>query len=328
MLRFMHPIALLALLLPSGCKIGPQEIRDTRFMMGTIVRFTVIASDEVAARNAISRAAAAMRAVEDAFRNEGAPTNAVMRLNHAPPGTPVALPEMVSGLLRQALAIQHASGNAFHVGLGRLNALWGFSHDPPPTRPPAPERIAALVPPPRCFEATPSGWVRLDARCALDFGAIAKGYAVDRGLDALEAAGIHQGIINAGGDIGILGKHRDRPWRIGVRDPRRPGGVLAALDLTGRMAVVTSGDYERFYLHDGIRYHHILDPVSGMPARRSRSSTVVAPDAAAADGWSTALFVLGPPGLARIPGDWPAMVVDAGGRIHANDAMRRMMRTP
>ncbi len=325
----LPPLALLfclAALVLAGCQKHEHDIRETRFMMGTLVEFTIHGVEESRARAAIRAAAAEMQRIDALFRTEGAPGNAVMRLNRAPVGVAVPLPEEVARLLRKAQAIEAASGHAFHIGLGRLNALWGFSRNPPPSEPPDAARIAALRPPAHCFAASPQGWRRLDARCALDFGAIAKGYAVDRGLAVLERAGIRDAIINAGGDLGILGRHGARPWRIGIRDPRKPGGVLASLPIEGRLAVVTSGDYERFFIHDGVRYHHILDPASGLPARKSRSATVIAPDAASADGWSTALFVLGAAGLARLPASWPALVVDGGGRIHANAPMRALLR--
>ncbi len=327
-LRCRPPLTLLFCLVAlalAGCQQQERDIRETRFMMGTLVEFTIHGADADAARAAIRAAAAEMRRIDALFRIEGEPENAVMRLNRAPVGAAVTLPAEVAGLLRKAPAIEAASDHAFHIGLGRLNALWGFSRNPPPSAPPPAARIAALRPPDRCFAESAEGWRRLDARCALDFGAIAKGYAIDRGLATLRAHGIASAIINAGGDLGMLGRHGGRAWKIGVRDPRKPGGVLVTLTLEGARAIVTSGDYERFFIHQGQRYHHILDPATGRPARRARSATVIANNAALADAWSTALFVLGPAGLARLPAGMAALVVDADGRIHANAPMKTML---
>jgi len=131
------------------------------------------------------------------------------------------------------------------------------------------------------------------ARCQLDFGGIAKGYAIDRGMDMLKQHGIHHALINAGGDIRLIGKHGDRPWHIGIRHPRHKNDVLADLQLQGDVSIVTSGDYERFYIYHGKRYHHLLNPQTGMPSMAAQSVTVMADSATLADAWSTALFIQG-----------------------------------
>ena len=107
--------------------------------------------------------------------------------------------------------------------------------------------------------------------------------------------GISNAIINAGGDIRLIGSHGKRPWRIGIRHPRYKGEVIETLELEGDVAVVTSGDYERFYIFEGQRYHHIINPATGWPAEKSQSATVIAPNATLADAWSTALFIMGKP---------------------------------
>jgi thiamine biosynthesis lipoprotein len=127
----------------------------------------------------------------------------------------------------------------------------------------------------------------------VDLGAIAKGYAIDRAAEVLRRAGIESAAINAGGDIRLIGDHGARPWRIAIQHPRDSARPLATLELADA-AVVTSGDYERFFEQDGVRYHHIFDPRTGYPAGRCQSVTVVAPSAALADALSTAVFVLGP----------------------------------
>ncbi len=137
---------------------------------------------------------------------------------------------------------------------------------------------------------------------ALDLGGIAKGYIVDRGLELLSRAGIGHALINAGGDIGILGSKPDgSPWRIGVKHPRREGDIIAVISWSQKGAVVTSGDYERYFEMEGMRYHHILDPGSGYPSRVLISATVTAPTVVEADALATAIMVMGPQrGLALV----------------------------
>ncbi|HKI61198.1 MAG TPA: FAD:protein FMN transferase, partial [Mariprofundaceae bacterium] len=168
-----------------------------------------------------------------------------------------------------------------------------------------------------------NNWIRTDARCMLDFGAIAKGYAIDRGIAILRKHGIQNAIINAGGDIRIIGSHDGKPWRIGLRHPRNKGEVLGTLSLVGDISIVTSGDYERYFDYKGKRYHHILNPQTGFPATASQSATVLAQEATLADAWSTALFVRGESGLPIMSQlGYAALTVDRQGRIHMNKAMK------
>ena len=156
----------------------------------------------------------------------------------------------------------------------------------------------------------------------LDLGAIAKGWAVDRAMEKMMARGIRNAIIDAGGDLRVIGARPGKDfWRIGVQHPRDPGALLMTFELKDT-AIVTSGDYERFFMADGVRYHHILDPATGQPARGCQSVTVLAPTAAEADACATAAFVLGPSkGLAFLrsrPGV-RGVIVGADGELHWTD---------
>jgi len=289
MLRY---IALLMLLLPVACS-SSTDTHETHFIMGTLVEFTIANADKQVAEKAIAAAAGEMQRIEDTFTIYGDQPNVVKAFNASVPGTLVSLPDEVASLLRLALTVKKQSHGAFDPALGKLNLLWGFSTDPPAISPPPKTAIAAAIPPEHCIQQRGSQWIRLDARCQLDFGGIAKGYAIDRGIDVLKQHGIHHALINAGGDIRLIGKHGDRPWHIGIRHPRNKNDVLADLQLQGDVSIVTSGDYERFYFYQGKRYHHLLNPQTGWPAMAAQSVTVIADSAALADAWSTALFIQG-----------------------------------
>lgn len=140
---------------------------------------------------------------------------------------------------------------------------------------------------------------------SIELGGIAKGYILDRALDVLKNAGIAHAFINAGGDIGLIGSKPDgEPWRIGVRHPREDA-IIAVFPLSDG-AVVTSGDYQRYFTENGVNYHHLLDPNTGYPARKLVSVTVVADTVLEADALSTAIFIMGPekglPLLNSLPG--------------------------
>lgn len=128
---------------------------------------------------------------------------------------------------------------------------------------------------------------------AIDLGGIAKGYAVDRAFELLKSLGYRNLVVNAGGDLRVGGSKPDGPWSIGIQHPRDPGKIMARISVSDT-AVATSGDYEKFFIHQGKRYHHILNPKTGFPAEGCQSVTILAKDATTADALATALFALGP----------------------------------
>ena len=158
----------------------------------------------------------------------------------------------------------------------------------------------------------------------VNLGGIGKGYAVDRAAAALRAAGLRDFMIQAGGDLYVAGHRDGRPWRLGIRDPRGPAGTsFAAIDLSDA-TFSTSGDYERFFMHDGRRYHHILDPDTGEPARLTRSVTMVTGRAVMADALAKGVFILGPEaGMAlveRLP-DIEAVIVGADNTVRVSSGL-------
>ena len=147
-------------------------------------------------------------------------------------------------------------------------------------------------------------------------GGIAKGYAVDRAVEELREHRVENALINAGGDLYCLGTNLGRPWRVGIRDPDEPIKVTATVDVTDG-AVATSGDYQQYFDVDGPRYHHLLDPATGFPARRSRSATVITTGSTErADALATGLFIHGKEGLDLFDGlpEVEALLIDSAGR--------------
>ena len=158
----------------------------------------------------------------------------------------------------------------------------------------------------------------------INLGGIAKGYTVEQGVDILRKRGIQNAIVTAGGDSRLLGDRRGKPWVVGVRDPRKDGEIAVRIPLEND-AISTSGDYERFFDEDGIRYHHIIRPDTGLPADGVHSATIVGPDAVITDALSTSVFVMGvDQGLrliATLP-DYEGIVIDATGRMYYSDGLR------
>ncbi len=158
----------------------------------------------------------------------------------------------------------------------------------------------------------------------INLGGIAKGYAVERGIIVLREFGVSHARVTAGGDTRLLGDRRGQPWMVGVQNPRDQEQLAVTIPLENE-AISTSGDYERFFVEDGERYHHIIEPSTGQPAGEVRSTTIIGPDAVLTDALSTAVFVMGvDQGLrliATLP-DYEGIVIDAEGKMFYSDGLQ------
>ncbi len=262
--------------------------------MGTLVEITVFSEDSRHAYGALQAA------FDEIARLEGLMSvfwkdSELSRLNREGFLHPVKVSPDLFRVIEMSLAISQITHGAFDITVGPLMKLWPFVAREKVLPSPGDiqdalrrvgYRHVVLSSEDQTVSFTVQGM-------ALDLGGIAKGYAVDRAVAVLKERGIAAALVNAGGDVFAYGvKPGSRPWRIGVRHPRNPQALLAALPLTDK-AVVTSGDYERYFLVDGKRYSHIIDPRSGFTAQQTASVTVVASSAAYADGLATGILVLG-----------------------------------
>ncbi len=233
----------------------------------------------------------------------------IQRLNAAAGDRAVPVSPDVLAVLQAARQVSEWTNGKFDVTFGALSDLWRFDHDQD-NRVPDMNEVRRRLPliDYRALEIDErAGTARL-ARPGMraHLGGIGKGYAIDQGVAILRRAGFRNFMIQSGGDLYAAGLKDGKPWRVGVQDPRGPADrIVAAVDLSDG-TFSTSGDYERFFIKDGRRYHHIIDPKSGLPAQGCRSVTILAPNATLADGLSTGVFLLGPvEGMAlvnRLPG--------------------------
>ncbi len=336
---FLFPLrnALLFLLLAAvpGCSENvPTEnkpanvpVTESRVVMGSSLALTVWTTDEPAARAAFEEVFAEFDRLENLMSvwREG---SEVLRLNAAAGGEPVHVsPEIVEVLLL-ARHYSELSDGKFDVTFGPLSGLWKFDQDQDNVIP-DPAAIKARLP----F----IGWEDLEvdesagtARLRrkgmrVHLGGIGKGYAVDHGIAILRRLGLENFLIQAGGDMYVGGHPEGRPWRLGIQDPRGPPETPFALVELTNATFSTSGDYERFFMRDGKRYHHILDPDLGFPASDCRSVTIVARRAVDADALSTAVFVLGPEkGMALIEQlpDVEGVIVSASNEVLVSSGLK------
>jgi thiamine biosynthesis lipoprotein len=280
---------LLAALSSTAFADGSREplVERTRFMMGTYVTVFVGGPDEQA-KAAAAAALDRMEEVDDRFHalNPDSPVYAFNNFD-----TPVTDTEIL-GVVKAALEISRKTDGAFDVTVAPLVDLWGFFGDSPGLPEPDEIREALSLVGHDRIALENGALIKVAEGTRIDLGAIAKGHAVAEGLEVLVQHGIESALIDAGGDIYSLGRRGDALWKVGIRSPRDEEllGYIEVEDL----AVMGSGDYERFFMKDGVRYHHIIDPETGYPARGLTGITVACPDPMLADAWATALFVLGP----------------------------------
>ena len=197
-------------------------------------------------------------------------------------------------LIELGIEIGDLTQGAFDITIGAVLELWGFGTGVYSV--PSEEQLAealATVDFRQVEVDREQGTVRIPQGTVLDLGGIAKGFIVDYGTRLLREAKVQRAIVNAGGDISVIGRRPDGvPWRVGVQDPDQPSEIRWILPLDDQ-SVVTSGDYQRYFIYEDQRYHHIIDPRTGYPARGLHSVTIVGEDSAVCDALSTAVFVLG-----------------------------------
>lgn len=332
MKKYIHNGFLALFLLALGaCQKPPAETKEQFFAFGSLVEINIYGMDEARARPIL----AGIGKEFDRMHKDWHPwqQGELGLLNGKIPDCknhPVA-PEL-AGLITRGAELSRLSGGLFNPAMGDLIRLWGFSDDPPKQTPPPDKEIKALLaanPVMQDVEMIGDTLRVTNPAVRLDFGALAQGYAVDWAVAELRRQGVRNAIINVSGDLRILGSHGERPWRIGIKNPRsKQGDILAALDVRDNESIVTSGDYERFYTYQGRRYHHIIDPRTGYPARGATSVTVLADDATTADAASTALLVAGPQQwypLAKAMGLHGVMLVDEAGTVYMDPAMAKRL---
>lgn len=294
--------------------------------MSTVFRIQVMNTTAEVAEPAIRRAFDEIERLETVL-SEWLPDSEISRVNGQAGGAPVHLGDDTFAVIHAGLEVSRASHGAFDLSWAAMRGLYDF-HPGRQRVPPAREVRAKLgLIDYRDIELDEAAHtVRLKRRgMTIGTGGIAKGYALDRAGAILRDAGIESYMLFGGGQVQVHGLRGDRPWRVGIQHPRSESDYFGFLEVVDR-SISTSGDYEHFFFDaDGRRWHHILDPRTGLPARRSVSATLIAPSGLYADALSTAAFVLGPAGaremLRRLPFEADAVLLDEHCRVTSTDGI-------
>ena len=332
---------MVALALAAGCgenpKIerGPVAVTREYPAMGSLLRVTVWTTDEakaIAAAGRVSREFDRLESLLSIWKDG----SDVVRLNAAAGRAPVEVSREMLDVLTTARMASEWTAGKFDITFGALTDIWKFDHDQDNAVPDA-AAITARLPlvDYRAVQVDAAKRTAFISRpgARVHLGGIGKGYALDLAVTMLQREGFRDFLLQAGGDMYAAGTNNGTPWTLGIADPRGAHDAFAAV--TVRDATLsTSGDYERFFLKDGIRYHHLIDPGRGEPARGTRSVTIVADRAVTADVLSTGVFIMGPVhGMAlieRMP-DVEGLIVTASNEVLISSGLKdrvEMRRRP
>ena len=298
-------------------------------MMGTLVEITVIGRDADRVGAAISDAFDEMERVEG-LMSRRIPGSDISRINRWAGIKAVDVSAESLRVIRGAEEISKASEGYFDISIGALLDLWGFENNG--GRLPGKDEVSEVL------HSIDYRAIHVDEGAStvelrkkgmrIDLGGIAKGYAVDRAFGLLTSRGYRNMIVNAGGDMRVSGRKTSGPWVIGLQDPRDRSRIMATIDASD-ISVATSGDYERYFVKEGRRYHHLLNPFTGFPARQCRSVTILVEDAFSTDGLATAVFVMGPErGLRLIEAmeGVEGLIVSADGKVILSEGLKGRVR--
>jgi len=310
----------------------PSKVQYAGHAMGTTVTVWLWTADERAAAQAAEAVFDEMKRLDKEMTTWD-PASEVSQINTAAGGKPVKVSAETYAVIERAVDVSKRSRGLFDITVGAFKGLWKFDEDMDGSLPdPADVRKRlALV-----------NWkdIVLDPRqhsvllrrkgMSITLGGIAKGYAVDKCVAILRARGLQDFMMQAGGDMYIAGKKGSEPWTVAIRDPRGPANSFFAVAPVEDHSFSTSGDYERGFVKDGVRYHHILDPRTGQPARASRSVTIRAKDAFTADAWSKVMFILGPTASKELIKrekltDFEVVWVDDKNQVQMTDGIRAVL---
>ncbi|MDP4108828.1 MAG: FAD:protein FMN transferase [Bacillota bacterium] len=314
----------------SACAPVNKAYNRQFFTMDTVIDLSVYSDSKSGVKTALDAAEKEFFRIA-ALCDRFSAGSEVSKINKNAGKEPVKVSDDVFLMISDSLSWANRTGGAFDITVGPLMDLWDFGKEK--NSPPSEAEIKkALI---KCGY----GKVILNKNnktvfltqpgMALDLGGIAKGYATDRAASVLRKSGIRSGIINAGGNIFVIGGRPDgQKFMVGVQNPREQGSVIAVLPLSDK-AAVSSGDYQRYYIYEGVRYCHILDPKTGYPAKGVTETTVIGGSAEICDILSTSLFVMGrekgydfASALSEIDG---AMFATEDKRIRATPKLKEIM---
>ncbi len=334
-----HAALLAAVFILSACN-KEAVYQEEGFVFGTRVEISIVGADENLSRRGVASVMQEFQRLHNLLH--AWKPSALSDINSAfAQQKTIAITPEIEAMLREATQLSEQSGCLFNPAIGGLVKLWGFHADEFKAALPDEKQVAALVAArPQMSDISIS--LVSDKKVAqyktrssnpsvqLDLGGYAKGYALDRAVELLKQQGIHNALINIGGNVIALGTHGSRPWRVGIQHPRKPGPI-ATLELHDGEAIGTSGDYQRYFELNGKRYCHVIDPRTGQPAQGVEAVTVLTQGNHAgvlSDATSKPLFIAGSANwlaAARQMKISNALLIDTDAVVHLTAAMQKRL---
>ena len=292
-------------------------------IMGTAIRVELWHDDAAAGRDAIAAVMDEMRRI-DRLMSPYKPESELSRINQRAAVNPIRVDQELYQLIARSIEFSELTQGAFDITFSSVGYLYDYRRHVRPSDREIEQNLAGINY--RHLQLDPMARTIRFARpgVRIDLGGIAKGHAVDNAIAILRKRGFKEALVTAGGDSRVLGDKRGRPWFIGIRDPRRRDGMVAVLPLENA-AISTSGDYERYFEAEGVRYHHILNPKTGRSATGVRSVSIIGPDSTTTDALSTSAFVLGVEHgmkLVESLGNIEAVIIDDAGTMHYSSGLQ------
>jgi FAD:protein FMN transferase len=318
-------LLLLWLLLLSPGNATAKWYRQDAAIMGTAIAVDLWYDEEARGRALTQAVIDEMHRIDD-LMSTYKPDSELSRINARAANEAMPVSAELLMLIQQALSFSQLTDGAFDITYASAGQYYDYRKGIGPN----PEQLAQALP------AIDYHHVRVDPQGAtirflypgvrIDLGGIAKGYAVDRCVAMLKAAGVRSAMVNAGGDTRVLGKHWKQPWMVGIRDPRNEEGLVTMIPLEDT-AISTSGDYERYFEKDGVRFHHILNPHTGISSSGVRSVSIIGADATTTDALSTSVFVMGTEQGLKLVNSLPdieAIIIDNQGKMFYSKGLDRL----
>ncbi len=323
---FKSPIisTLLFILLVSGWVPASHAewFKEDRAIMGTAILAEVWSTDADQAQKGIAAVMEEMHRIDE-LMSPYKKDSELSLVNREAADHPVKISRELFNLIERSLYFSRISHGAFDITFSSVGHMYDYREGIAPTDTEIKQALPGINYRHLILDRNASTIRFARKGMRIDLGGIAKGFAVDNSIAILTKMGFHQALVTAGGDSRILGDKNGKPWMTGIRDPRKKGESVVVIPLSDA-AISTSGDYERYFMRDGVRYHHILNPKTGKSVHDTRSATVIGPDATTTDALSTTLFVLGWEKAMQLLKTLPgidAVIIDSGGKLHYSSGL-------
>jgi thiamine biosynthesis lipoprotein len=321
-----------------ACKPRKEKVyRKSKILMDTLVTVTGVSNSKENAEKAIDAALAEIEKL-DRLLNFFSPESEVSHINKSAGISVIKVSPDMLDVLDMSLMVSKNTEGAFDVTIGPVITLYDFYKKIKPEESVIKKNLSFVNYKDLIIDRNESTAFLKKRGMLIDLGGISKGYAADKAVEVLKRNGIHAGLVSVAGDIKAFGLKPDgRPWKIGIRNPRIPsnpplvkggeGGfaddIMATIELRD-MAISTSGDYERFFILNGRRYHHLLNPKTGCPAEKTQSVSIITNRAVFTDAFATGIFILGPEKGMRVLEKlgFDGLIVDSQGKVHITPNIR------